>query len=114
MTQICPCCKKELAPPPPPLSSSASTIEEDMGDLFSCKHCQSVLKWDKGGELKVIYESKEEVPSPSLEDPSSPLSSLSEKENLFSLEEQTPGGGGGGGGGGGWCGGGGGGGGGGG
>ena len=28
-----------------------------MGDLFSCDHCQSVLKWE-GGALKVVFESK--------------------------------------------------------
>ncbi len=34
-----------------------------MGNLFSCEHCQSVLKWEEGA-LKVVYESKEDPVAP--------------------------------------------------
>jgi hypothetical protein len=50
MKQMCPCCHQEFTPP---------TLGEagDMGDMFSCDHCQSVFKWENQS-LKVVYESQ--------------------------------------------------------
>ena len=47
----CPCCHKEVELPPP------ADQTEDMSNLFSCDHCQSVLKCE-GDSLKVVFESK--------------------------------------------------------
>lgn len=52
MKKICPCCNKEFTPP----TQSVGT-GEDIGSLFSCDHCQSVLKWE-GDSFKIIHESK--------------------------------------------------------
>ena len=52
MRKTCPCCSKEFTPPAPSISA-----EEDIGNLFSCPHCQSVLKW-AGDLLKIVHESK--------------------------------------------------------
>ncbi|MDE0518076.1 MAG: hypothetical protein OXH36_00760 [Bdellovibrionales bacterium] len=96
MIQICPCCKKEFSPLSPPPPASAASVEEDMGDMFSCPHCQSVLKWDKEGSLQIIYESTEEPAVLEEPEPSSlssaPLSE--EAEEIVSPEmeigEATP------------------------
>ncbi len=50
MKQVCPCCHQEFSPPP--LGEAG-----DMGDMFSCDHCQSVFKWENQS-LKVVYESQ--------------------------------------------------------
>ena len=57
MKQICPCCHQEFTAPP---FGEAG----DMGDMFSCEHCQSVFKWENQS-LKVVYESQND-PSPSV------------------------------------------------
>ena len=51
MNYTCPCCHKEVELPPP------ADQTEDMSNLFSCDHCQSVLKCE-GDSLKVVFESK--------------------------------------------------------
>lgn len=58
MKPVCPCCYREFDPP------AVSAKVEDMNNLFSCNHCQSVLKWEDQS-LKVVYESKRESSSPS-------------------------------------------------
>ena len=51
MKQICPCCNEEFVPP-----DHSNGMEKDIGSLFSCDHCQSVLKWE-GDLLKVVHKS---------------------------------------------------------
>ena len=75
MIQICPCCKKEFHPPVADESGAG-----DMGSLFSCNHCQSVLKWDNES-LQVVYESKEEPSSVALDEKE--ISSLEPEEGVL-------------------------------
>ena len=75
MIQICPCCKKEFHPP-----VAADSGEGDMGSLFSCNHCQSVLKWDNKS-LQIVYESKEEPSSVALDEKE--ISSLEPEEGVL-------------------------------
>lgn len=56
MKTVCPCCHQEFSPP-------VLEEAEDMGNLFDCDHCQSVLKWDSQS-LKVVYESQNKPASP--------------------------------------------------
>ena len=79
MMQICPCCQKEFQPPP------VDQNTEDMDNLFSCDHCQSIMKWENGS-LKVVYESKEEPPVVSA-DVDNKEAVLSEKEEEVLSEE---------------------------
>ena len=73
MKSVCPCCHQELNPPSP-----VSEEMEDMSGLFSCDHCQSVLKWEDES-LKAVYESKH------LASPSNDVESVSTypDENVF-------------------------------
>lgn len=79
MMQICPCCKKEFQPPP------VDQNTEDMDNLFSCDHCQSIMKWENQS-LKVVYESKEEPPVVST-DVDNKEAILSERKEEVLLEE---------------------------
>ena len=79
MKHLCPCCHQEFNPP-------VLEETEDMGNLFSCDHCQSVLKWENQS-LKVVYESQNEPSvSPSA---SSVMESLSEQLNEDIISELT-------------------------
>ena len=55
MKQICPCCHQECDFPSVTQAGGAGGVEEDIGNLFSCSHCQSVLKRE-GSSLKVVYD----------------------------------------------------------
>ena len=91
MSSICPCCELEISIPP---------IEEgDMGDLFNCEYCDSVLKIEADGELTVIQEQKpEESHSPETKNIMEVISdeeeSLEEKEFVSEspaeLKEEQP------------------------
>lgn len=91
MMQICPCCQKEFQPPP------ADQSTEDMDNLFSCNHCQSIMKWENQS-LKMVYESKEEPPVVSsdvddkevLPDKEEALYEEASQESLSSERETTP------------------------
>ncbi len=78
MKHTCPCCNKEFTPP-----AALVGVEEDIGNLFSCDYCQSVLKWE-GGVLKVVHESKQE-PEPIIlsEDSTENEESLISKEDAL-------------------------------
>ena len=77
--KVCPCCGKNLSLGP--LDSSS-----DMGNLFSCENCQSVLK-QEAEELKVVYEQKLASPAPPPAQPASP--DTSDEENLFQASEDN-------------------------
>ena len=71
--QICPCCQKEFQPPP------VDQNTEDMDNLFSCDHCQSIMKWENQ-LLKVVYESQEGPPVVSTD--------VDNKEDILSEKEE--------------------------
>ena len=84
MMQICPCCQKEFQPPP------VDKNTEDMDNLFSCDHCQSIMKWENQS-LKVVYESKEKPPVVSSDvDDKGIISSEKEEEVLSEETDQAP------------------------
>lgn len=76
MKHTCPCCNKEFTPP-----AALVGVEEDIGSLFSCDYCQSVLKWE-GGVLKVVHESKQEPEPITLSE-----DSTENEESLISKED---------------------------
>lgn len=76
MKHTCPCCNKEFTPP-----AALVGVEEDIGNLFSCDYCQSVLKWE-GGVLKVVHESKQEPEPITLSE-----DSTENEESLISKED---------------------------
>lgn len=77
--QICPCCQKEFQPPP------VDQNTEDMDNLFSCDHCQSIMKWENQS-LKVVYESKEVSPSVSSNVDDQEVISSEKEEEILSEE----------------------------
>ena len=78
MKHQCPCCHKSLDSLPPEQEQA-----EDMDTLFSCDHCQSVLKWENQA-LKVVFESSD-FSSESVEENES-VQSEAREEGLFSEE----------------------------
>ena len=76
MKKTCPCCNNEFTPPSDPVG-----VEEDIGNLFSCDYCQSVLKWE-GDLLKVVHESKQEPEPITLSE-----DSMENEESLISKED---------------------------
>ena len=85
MSPICPCCQKAVSLPSEPDPA------EDIGALFACDHCQSVLKWE-GERLKVVFESNADTTSleeeSALENPAD-LEEKSALENPADLEEKS-------------------------
>ncbi len=79
MKHQCPCCHKPLDSSPPDQGPA-----EDMDTLFSCDHCQSVLKWEDQA-LKVVFESQGEE-GVSSEEESAEAQAGAEDEGLLSDE----------------------------
>ena len=74
MKETCPCCQKVF---------EFSLNESSMGNVVSCTHCQSTLKWADNSSLEVIYNSNlgEETKTHLQQETSQPHTSSSSLQN---------------------------------